>query len=81
MDFINKMKVVVGIDIGSWTFKINAYSNGQFTLLTNEANFRETPSLVAFYESHRLVGEEANNKVTSLLFRSNLTTKIRLGLP
>jgi molecular chaperone DnaK (HSP70) len=58
------MKVVVGIDIGSWSFKINAYNNSQFTLLTNEANFRETPSLVAFHESHRLVGEEANNKVT-----------------
>jgi molecular chaperone DnaK (HSP70) len=44
-------KTVVGLDLGSWTFKISAYSDGHFQVLTNEANFRETPSLVAFHEA------------------------------
>ena len=51
------MKVVVGIDLGSWTFKLSAYHQNQFQLLTNEANFRETPSLVSFLHSQRIVGE------------------------
>ena len=50
-------KVVVGIDLGSWTFKISAYADNKFNLLTNEANFRETPTLISFLESQRLVGE------------------------
>lgn len=57
--------VIVGIDIGSWTFKICACANQRFDVLTNEANFRETPSLVSFHQTQRLVGEEAQNKVTS----------------
>ncbi len=40
--------VICGIDIGSWTVKICAYDGQKFEVLTNEANFRETPSVVAY---------------------------------
>lgn len=60
-------EVIIGIDIGSWTFKICAYDGKQFEILTNEANFRETPSLVGFTVNERLVGEEAQNKVLLLI--------------
>lgn len=49
--------VVVGVDIGSWTFKLSAFANQKLDVLVNEANFRETPSLVSFLQTQRLVGE------------------------
>ncbi len=54
---------ICGIDIGSWTVKIGCYDGSKFDILTNEANFRETPSLVAFTPSERMIGESANTKV------------------
>lgn len=48
--------VVVGVDIGSWTFKLSAFAQQRLEVLTNEANFRETPSLVSFLENERLIG-------------------------
>lgn len=75
--FESKMKeVICGLDVGSWSFKVCAYDWKAFEVLTNEANFRETPSLVSFTHSHRLIGEEANNKVTHPLYSSSLITKI-----
>ena len=65
---------ICGLDLGSWTFKICSYANKTFEVLTNEANFRETPSLIGFTHNERLIGEEAINKVHSIsLFRLNLT--------
>jgi molecular chaperone DnaK (HSP70) len=55
--------VICGIDIGSWTVKIGCYDGSKFDILTNEANFRETPALVAFTPSERMIGESANTKV------------------
>jgi len=43
--------IICGIDIGSWTVKIGCYDGNKFDILTNEANFRETPALVAFTPS------------------------------
>lgn len=40
--------VICGIDLGSWTFKLSVFSGDNFEILTNEANFRETPSLVGY---------------------------------
>ena len=39
---------VVGIDIGAFTAKIAAVQRGAIDVITNEANFRETPSVVGF---------------------------------
>lgn len=66
-------EVVCGVDLGSWSFKVCAYDWKTFEVLTNEANFRETPSLVSFTHSQRLIGEEANNKVIRLAYSSSPT--------
>lgn len=39
---------VVGIDIGTFTTKISAVQRGVVEAVINEANFRETPSVVGF---------------------------------
>lgn len=44
-------EVVCAIDVGSWTFKVCAYDWKTFEILTNEANFRETPSVISFTHS------------------------------
>ena len=48
--------VIVGVDIGSWTLKICAFNGEKLEVLTNEANFRETPSLVGYTPTERLIG-------------------------
>lgn len=40
---------VCAVDLGSWASKISALdNNNRFEILVNEANFRETPSVVSF---------------------------------
>lgn len=39
---------VIGIDIGANTTKIAAVQRGAIEIITNEANFRETPSIVGY---------------------------------
>ena len=56
---------VVGVDIGAHSFKVCLFEGGKFEVLTNEANFRETPSLVGWRRGQRVVGEEAANTVNS----------------
>ena len=61
---------VCGIDIGAWTTKVCALmQNYSFEILINEANFRETPSLVGFSHAERLIGEPALIKVKMHSFR------------
>lgn len=55
--------VICGLDLGSWTLKLSAFSGDNFEILTNEANFRETPSLVGYTPTERLIGEPALIKV------------------
>lgn len=46
---MNKLNpTVIGIDLGSFTTKVAAVQNGTVDILTNEANFRETPSIVGY---------------------------------
>jgi molecular chaperone DnaK (HSP70) len=56
---ITKMKstpVICGMDLGSWSFKLCAFNGEKLEVLTNEANFRETPSLVGYTATERLIG-------------------------
>lgn len=43
-----KIPTVVGIDIGAFTAKIATVERGTIDIITNQANFRETPSVVGF---------------------------------
>lgn len=53
------------IDLGAWTTKIAAQTGNHYEILVNEANFRETPSVVGYSDAERLIGETGQIKVTS----------------
>lgn len=43
---------ICAADIGSWTTKLAALTNKhRFEIIVNEANFRETPSVVGFTDA------------------------------
>lgn len=72
--------VICGIDIGSWSIKISVFSGDGFQILTNEANFRETPTLVGYTQAERLMGEQALIKVTFLSFSLKAIIQILFAL-
>jgi len=53
----------VGIDMGSWRSVIAVAKRGGVEVITNEANFRETPSVVGYGPNERFIGEGGNVKV------------------
>lgn len=46
----------VGIDIGSWRSVVAVAKRGGVEVITNEANFRETPSVVGYGPNERYIG-------------------------
>jgi molecular chaperone DnaK (HSP70) len=55
----------VGIDLGSWRSVIAVAKRGGVEIITNEANFRETPSVVGYGPNERFIGEAGNVKVSN----------------
>jgi heat shock protein 4 len=55
----------IGIDLGSWTSKIAVAKRGGVEIITNEANFRETPCVVGYGPADRNIGEAGNIKMKS----------------
>lgn len=47
---------VVGIDLGSMFTKIAALDKGVVEIITNEANLRQTPTIVGYGNNERLIG-------------------------
>lgn len=64
---MNQQQVVVpvGIDLGSWTSKVAVAKRGGVEVITNEANFRETPCVVGYGPAERNIGEAGNIKMKS----------------
>lgn len=70
----------VGIDIGGWRSVIAVAKRGGVEVITNEANFRETPSVVGFGPNERYIGEAGNVKMKTN-FRDTIVYPTRfLGL-
>uniref|UniRef100_A0A2M4AG46 Putative heat shock 70 kDa protein 1b n=1 Tax=Anopheles triannulatus TaxID=58253 RepID=A0A2M4AG46_9DIPT len=51
--------VAIGIDFGTSYSSVGIYRNGKFEIVANEAGNHRIPSVVAFTDKARLVGEEA----------------------
>eukprot|EP00997_Jenningsia_sp_PLL12_P001635 NODE_126_length_2434_cov_125.098532_g109_i0.p1 GENE.NODE_126_length_2434_cov_125.098532_g109_i0~~NODE_126_length_2434_cov_125.098532_g109_i0.p1 ORF type:complete len:610 (+),score=160.78 NODE_126_length_2434_cov_125.098532_g109_i0:49-1878(+) len=54
---------VVGIDLGTTYSVVGVWSNGQVEIIPNELGNRITPSVVAFADGERLVGDGARNQM------------------
>jgi len=69
----------VGIDLGTTYSVVGVWQNGEVVIIPNEMGNRITPSVVAFTETERLVGDGAKNQVADNPSNTIYTIKRLIG--
>ncbi|KAL1535621.1 70-kilodalton heat shock protein [Salvia divinorum] len=69
----------IGIDLGTTYSCVAAWKHDRIEIIPNDQGNRTTPSYVAFDDSHRLIGEAANNQVANNPFNTVFDAKRLIG--
>ena len=70
---------VIGIDLGTTYSCVGIFRKGQVEIIQNELGNRITPSIVAFTDEERLVGESAKNQAALNPVRTIFSVKRLIG--
>ena len=70
---------VIGIDLGTTYSCVGIFKNGRVEIIPNEQGNRITPSVVAFTDEERLVGEAAKNQAAINPSRTVYSVKRLIG--